>query len=115
MSDETLNIFIRKLRHTQVSPTYGICASRSDVVVVRETSGKIPAQHLILKKERFKDVRYEKFREVNPDCVERFMLQSGFTSILCIFFYYPPSGGFFFFIEKREKYGIIEVRKRKSL
>jgi hypothetical protein len=35
---------------------------------------------MILMKERSKDVRYEKFREVSPDCVERFMLQSGLTS-----------------------------------
>ena len=48
-------------------------------------SGKNSAQHMILMKERSKDVRYEKFREVSPDCVERFMLQSGLTSFYALF------------------------------
>ena len=59
-------------------------------------SGKNSAQHMILMKERSKDVRYEKFREVSPDCVERFMLQSGLTSILRDIVFCTAGRRFFF-------------------
>ena len=36
------------------------------------------------KKERLKDVRYQEFKEVGPDCDERLMLQLGPTSFLSV-------------------------------
>ena len=40
---------------------------------------------MILTKERSKDVRYQEFKEVGPDCDERLMLQLGPTSFLLLY------------------------------
>ena len=53
----------------------------------REDSENDAAVNLFVnsKKERLNDVRYQEFRGVSPDCVERLKLQSGLTSFLCCF------------------------------
>ena len=65
------------------------CASRRDMNVRRSRNES--AVMLILMKERLKDVRYQEFEEVSPDCDERLMLQLGLTSFFMSFCCDPGS------------------------
>ena len=80
-SDETLKSSFGSSDTHRFVPLTGYARAAVMMLMYVRQSGKVTAPHVILMKERSKDVRYEKFREVSPDCVERFMLQSGLTSL----------------------------------
>ncbi len=70
------------LRHEE-GPTYGICASRG-CVCWRVGSGSSKAEFKNLTKVRSQDVRYEKSREISPDCSVSSAVRAYFFFFCCL-------------------------------
>ena len=82
---------IRQREHSGIESISLMRCPEGRIGSPREDPDDDAAMHLILKKERLKDVRYQEFRGVALDCVERLKLQSRVTSFFaanrCVYFF----------------------------